>query len=248
MASLMNSLSNGVTTSQASEDSSILFDFPTIEDLDPSLSDGYRILYDREVPVEIRSIASPGDRTSTGVLESIKVKMLELPGADNSPLSIRIELSSEADLFFAFLHIIDEDIYSDVQKDQKLVVEFSDYPNVLIRMLNACIREPHVHLAIFTMVGSGHEGTLEFIQNMEYKFIELMSCACVRSPEDQVQQQITYRYNAVKQKLAVMQARLYELNNLVKTKNPSLLLQLQHKQESQAKNMSTSNISMSSRR
>jgi len=236
----MAAMMSGVTTG-GSDESLVAFDFPQIEDLDPSLSDGYRLLYDREIPVEIRSISAPGEKTTSGVLESIKVKMLELPGSDNSPLSIRIELSSEADLFFSFLHIIDEDVYHDVQNDQKLVVEFSDYPNVLIRMLNACIREPHVHLAIFTMVGAAHEGTLEFIQNMEYKFIELMTCAFTRSPEEQVQQHITYRYNAVKQKLAVMQARLYALNNLVKTKNPSLLLQLQNKQE---KSMNTSNASM----
>ncbi len=36
-----------------------------------------------------------------------------------------------------------------------------------------------------------------------------------------------YRYNAMKQKLSIMQTRLHEINNLVKTKNPSLLLQLQ---------------------
>ena len=158
----MAAMMSGVTTG-GTEEGFVAFDFPQIEDLDPSLSDGYRLIYDREVPVEIRSISAPGERTSSGVLESIKVKMLELPGSDNSPLSIRIELSSEADLFFSFLHIIDGDVYHDVQNEQKLVVEFSDYPNVLIRMLNSCIREPHVHLAIFTMVGAAHEGTLEFM-------------------------------------------------------------------------------------
>jgi hypothetical protein len=35
------------------------------------------------------------------------------------------------------------------------------------------------------------------------------------------------RYNAMKQRLAVMNTRLHEITNLVKTKNPSLLLQLQ---------------------
>jgi hypothetical protein len=33
---------------------------------------------------------------------------------------------------------------------------------------------------------------------MEYKFVELMSIAFERSPEQVVQDQITYRYNAVK--------------------------------------------------
>ncbi len=68
---------------------------------------------------------------------------------------------------------------------------------------------------------------LDFIQNMEYKFIELLSCDLAVSPEEVVRQHITYRYNSVKSKLALMQARLQDINTLVKIKNPSLLLQLQ---------------------
>ena len=33
---------------------------------------------------------------------------------------------------------------------------------------------------------------------MEYKFVELMSLQYMRSPEDDIQHQITYRYNAMK--------------------------------------------------
>jgi hypothetical protein len=71
------------------------------------------------------------------------------------------------------------------------------------------------------------QARLEFIQNIEYKFIELLSCEFVASSEEMIRQQITFRYNAVKSKLALMQARLQDINNLVKVKNPSLLLQLQ---------------------
>jgi hypothetical protein len=45
------------------------------------------------------------------------------------------------------------------------MVEFTDYPNVLIRMLNLCIREPQSHLGIFLML-KGKEARLDFIQNM----------------------------------------------------------------------------------
>ena len=38
--------------------------------------------------------------------------------------------------------------------------------------------------------------------------------------------QIAYRYNAMKNRMALMQARLADVNALVKIKNPSLLLQL----------------------
>lgn len=137
-----------------------------------------------------------------------------------------MEMSSEVDLFFHYQHFVDERVFAKIQEAQKLMVDLSDYPTILVRMLNACIKEPHISLGIFTML-SDSEARLDFIQNMEYKFVELMYCVCVRSPEESVQQHITYRYNSMKQRLAVMQARLQEINNLVKIKNPSLLLQLQ---------------------
>ena len=45
-------------------------------------------------------------------------------------------------------------------------------------------------------------------QNMEYKFVELLSVNFLRSSEEVVRQSIAYRYNAMKSRLAVMQTRL----------------------------------------
>jgi hypothetical protein len=89
---------------------------------------------------------------------------------------------------------------------------------------------------------------------MEYKFVELMSCRFERSPQPAVQQQISFRYNAMKSRLALMQTRLQvrwlrgvivallsesfppqEVSNVIKLKNPSLLLQLQKAPASVAK-------------
>ena len=64
-------------------------------------------------------------------------------------------------------------------------------------------------------------------QNMEYKFVELLSVEFAASDEETVRKQITYRYNNVKAKLALLSARHADVNALVKLKNPSLLLQLQ---------------------
>lgn len=106
------------------------------------------------------------------------------------------------------------------------MVDFSEYHTVFIRMLSTCIKEPHSHLAVFVMQRSGR-AHLDFIQNMEYKFVELLSAAFIASDEETVRQCISYRYNSVKSRLALMQARLQDINALVKIKNPSLLLQLQ---------------------
>ena len=201
------------------------FDFSAIEEMDPSLGEGHHVIYDREVPFELRIQDSGSGPQEVGTLEAIKTKVLVM-GEDSNPRHIKIELISENDLFFHYIHSIDEAGFRSMQESQKLMIEFSELPTILVRMLNASIKEPHSFLAVFIMHRDGR-ARLDFIQNIEYKFIELLSLDFVASTEETVRQQITFRYNSVKSKLAILQARLQDISALVKVKNPSLLLQLQ---------------------
>ena len=76
------------------------FDFSEIEERDPSLSEGHRLLYDREIPFELRleDVQGPQEVAS---FEAIRAKIL-LGGDEASPNQIRIELSCEKDMFFHF--------------------------------------------------------------------------------------------------------------------------------------------------
>ena len=210
---------------EAAADPLSAFDFSTIDDMDPSLSGGHRVVYEREVPFELRVQQAADAPQEAGTLEAVKVKLLLL-GDEAAPTAFRVELTSENDLFFHYAHALDAEGFQQVQEAQKLMVEFGEYASVLTRMLDTCIQQPHSHLAVFVMQRGGR-GHLDFIQNMEYKFVELLSCASVASDEETVRQNITFRYNSVKSRLALMQARLQDINALVKIKNPSLLLQLQ---------------------
>ena len=205
------------------------FDFSAIEEMDPSLADGHRLLYDREVPFELRIQDPSSGPQEVGTLESIRVKVLLL-GDEANPQHLKVELTSENDLFYHYVHTTDESQFGVMQDSQKLMIEFAEYPTILVRMLNSCIKEPHSFLAVFIMRRDG-QARLDFIQNIEYKFIELLSCDFVASTEESVRQQITYRYSSVKSKLAILQARLQDLSALVKVKNPSLMLQLQKKRK-----------------
>merc|ERR1719321_2625100 len=127
------------------------FDFTAIEEMDPSLAEGHRVVYDRECPFELR------------VLDE-----------ETNPHHCRIELSSENDLFFHYTQSVDEQQFKLMQENQKLMIDFNDYVHVVIRMLNQCIKEPHSYLAVFVMQRDGR-ARLDFIQNMEYKFVELLS-------------------------------------------------------------------------
>ena len=214
-------------------------------------AEGHVVAYDREAPFELRIQDPNSGPQEVGTLEAIRVKILQLQ-VSKKPLikikgehalqNVKIELTSENDLFFHYTHIVDEDSFRHMQENQKLMIEFGDYTNILIKMVNSCIKEPHSFLAVFIMNRDG-SAKLDFIQNIEYKFIELLSCDFIASPEDTVRQSITFRYNSVKSKVALMEARLKDVNNLVKVKNPSLLLQLQKQNPQMQSSMSQSKTS-----
>lgn len=201
------------------------FDFSAIDEMDPSLADGHLILYEREVPCELRMQEGSKAPQDVGRLEPIRVKVLIL-GEETNPQEVRIETSSDNDLFFHYSHVVDEKAFRQMQQSQKLMIDFADYSQVLMKMLNSCIREPQSFLAVFIMETSG-KGRLDFIQNMEYKFIELLSCDFLQSSEEVIRQQMSFRYNSLKSRLALMHARLHDIGALVKVKSPSLLLHLQ---------------------
>lgn len=195
------------------------------DDADPSTENGFRVVYDRETPLELRVQDESDSQQQVGTLEAVRVKILR-EGDEDAPNAIRVELTSDEDLFFHYAHVCDPQEFANLQETQRLMVDFPDYVNVLIRMLNNCINEPQNHLAVLVMQPEDR-ARLDFIQNMEYKFVELLSADFLRSSEDVVQKSITFRYNALKSRLLLMQNRLQDVSNLVKAKNPSLLLQMQ---------------------
>ena len=199
------------------------FDFSEIDSKDPSLSEGHKLLYNREVPFELRLEDNDGPQ-EVASFESIRCKVLTA-GETNNIMQIRIELSCENDLFFHFTSDIDEETYKIMQENQKLTVNFKEFCNLLKRLFNNCINEPQSYISVFIMQKEG-TGRLDFIQNIEYKFIELLSIDFVNSPDDTVRKQIGYRYNALRTKMEMMQERIIAINNIIKIKNPSLLHQI----------------------
>ena len=221
-----NTSINQSTYNYNSENNDVIanFDFSEIEEKDPSLSEGHKMLYDREVPFELRLEDNNGPQ-EVASFEALRCKIL-IKNEDNSQFQIRIELSCENDLFFHFTSDIDEETFKIMQENQKLTVNFVEYSNLVKRLFNNCINEPQSYIAVFIMQKEG-TARLDFIQNIEYKFIELLSIDFVNSPDDTIRKQISYRYNALRTKLELMQNRIKVINNIIKIKNPSLLLQIQ---------------------
>ena len=137
------------------------FDFSQINEMDPSMMEGHKIVYDREVPFELRIQDQNSTPQEVGTLEAIRAKVL-VKGDGGSLEEIKVELTSENDLFFHYTHKVTVDSFRSMQEQQKLMVEFHDYHSILMKMLNQCIKEPHSYLAVFIMSSDGY-AKLDFI-------------------------------------------------------------------------------------
>ncbi len=60
-----------------------------------------------------------------GTLEAIHCKVA-VQGDKSAPTAVKLELSSESDLFFHYTHLVDERAFKMLREDQRLMIEFSD--------------------------------------------------------------------------------------------------------------------------
>ena len=110
----------------------------------------------------MRELRGKGSSTSSGRLEAMTVKVLT-KDTSSGIQELRIELSLEDDLFFHFRHDCNASIFAKVRARLSLLVEFPDYPSLLTKMLENCVKEPHGYLAILIVQEDGN-ARLRFIQ------------------------------------------------------------------------------------
>lgn len=175
-------------------------DFNAIQQADPSISDGSRIVYDREVPCELRALR--GAESSAGTLEHMKIKVLT-NGEEHTLSNMRVEITTEADIFFHYTCIINDQGFLRLREDQNLVCEFSEFLMTLLKMFNRCIREPGRFIAALLLSEDG-TANLEFVENLEYKLVSVLLLPFRASPPEVVREQAQYRYSASRARLELV--------------------------------------------
>jgi hypothetical protein len=63
---------------------------------------------------------------------------------------VKVQLSSDHDIFFLFETVLNEDQYKVVQVSQGLHAEFTDFPQMLVKMLNNCTRPGSRYSPLFS--------------------------------------------------------------------------------------------------
>ncbi len=139
---------------------------------------------------------------------------------------VKLELTSEADLFFHYSKVETIESFDKLKQDQQLTLEFEGFIGLLIKLLNFLQSNSKKHFAILQLFSDGR-AKLDFLQNLHYKFVDLLTFELSSSDDDSIRESITYRYNIIKAKMMYLQSNFKQFSSIVKTKNPGLILQLE---------------------
>lgn len=192
----------------------------SIEALDPALASGHQVVYDREAPVEVL----PDRETPRGVsaLELLRCRVLVLaPGTPDA--EVRIELTSERDLFFLYSSDLDAEGFWRVAEQQRLELQFDALPAFVGQLLDSCsLRPPRTHRAALSLRRGG-AARLDFLeQATEDRSEVVLSVELVAGVREAIRAQLAFRYHFARGHAALAEARLCELDELTQKRDPEL--------------------------
>jgi len=121
----------------------------------------------------------------------------------------------------------DRETYSRIKSDQRLNCTFEDYPANVVRLL-VQVMEANDHFALFTIHYDG-SGRLEIKRKAKMKDFTVLVVDFVPMPDNNVRESITFRHQSLCSKVDIMEEKILEIFNVLRKKNPSLLLSIQKK-------------------
>ena len=91
------------------------------------------------------------------------------------------------------------------------------------------VTDPKSYFAIMN-VGKGQLSSIEFVQNLEYKYLQLLSLPVDSATDELIRSNITFRFSTLKAKYSYLKNKLKDITAIIKLKNPTLLLSIQKNQ------------------
>lgn len=194
----------------------------SIESKDPSLTDGLKIVYNKEVPMDLKLETKEGQKDIAS-FELIRVKVLsDSSSKETSPTCVKVELSSENDLLFHYTSIIDEGTFAKMKKLQNLKIEFSEYCELVEKICENCINSPDIYIGLFIIQKEGIS-KLQFVKGSDFKFLELLLIEFKGSSDEIIHKQMIYRFAYLKSKLEYDKKCIKMAGDIILENNPELL-------------------------
>lgn len=197
-------------------------DLSSIETKDPSLIGGFKIIYSKEVPLDIKH--ETGKETKeVASFESIRFKLLsDALNEEDTAKRVKLELSWESDLLFHYTNIIDENGFLDIKKKQNLNIDFSGYCNLVTKICDDCIKDPEVYIGELTIQKDGL-AKLRFVKSSDFKDLELLELEFKNSSEEVIKKHMIYRFSYLKAKIEYDKKVLKIAGDVILDCNPDVM-------------------------
>lgn len=112
-----------------------------------------------------------------------------------------------------------------MRKEQGLEFELQDLPTVLMKCLNKA-RGDGERLTAGLLVHSDGKSRLRLSQASEFKNVEVLHLDLNQQGDEQLEEIIKFKYEALRQQISRAEGRLAKIDQIIREKNPSLLLQI----------------------
>lgn len=196
-----------------------------IDKRDPSIEIGLIKIYEEEVPFEIRIHHENKDKEKS-IFELLLCKIFVPEKIDkNTEFIINFEIASNKDLFFYYETKINQSSFEQIQKQQKLICGIEKLYDLLIKYLDLCIEKRQKYMEVFN-IQNDKMAKLELIENLDFKFVELINLKFSPVNKDIINKQIIYRYNSMRSLLYITQNRINIINGVLKDNAPSLISEI----------------------
>ena len=195
-----------------------------IDNRDPSLKEHLIKIYEEEVPFEIKYEDQniKNEKNFQNLLCKILIteEMIE-------DINIIVEIEGNEDLFFYYTIDINLDFYENLKKNQKLTCNFIDFADLLIKYFDLCMNNEKLYKAILN-IQKDKKANMKLMENLEYKFVQLISLNLSPAPEELIKKQIIYRYNSIRALNDITQNRIDIVNKVLKDLDPPLIQEVKY--------------------
>ncbi|CAD8113722.1 unnamed protein product [Paramecium primaurelia] len=143
------------------------------------------------------------------VNQNLYVQEFYNQGIDSNPQSIKIEISSEKDLFFLFHHEATINSFTQIKALQNLQMPFKDYAQITIATLNKVEQNFNGYGAIFQVMLDG-SARLEINQTTEFRSVHMIHFDFHQVEESFLRQTIVFKYNQQRKEIKYLTQSLNE--------------------------------------
>ena len=131
-------------------------------------------------------------------------------------MSIRFEITTEADVQLFYQCTVSHEDYMALQMDNDLSVDYYGFTGMIKSLLQECVNNPTTYQTRFTLENDDGCAYFRFMHNSEYRRSQILQLAFRQLEDEEINDQVSYRINSNEKKAEMIAARIQDINAIIK--------------------------------